>query len=197
MQSCLDFYSKIKIIDKKFFYKKDIKEYTMIMYNNMVRTSEEQKYFMQRGRARFSNPEEEEKYSKTQSKKCSKCKLDKDLTQYGKNMSGQCAFTPDGLRRRRPECKDCLSKITSQKQKLKMSKIPEGSTCEICKTDKKIVNDHSHIGDGRARGYLCDGCNRGLGLLGDTSEWLTLAWNYVNKYENRDFSNEDGILVLT
>lgn len=66
----------------------------------------------------------------------------------------------------------------------------QGGGCAICgnwSSKGRLAIDHNHI-TGKFRGFLCDGCNRGLGQLGDTIENLRKALTYLeeaeNKYEN-------------
>lgn len=61
--------------------------------------------------------------------------------------------------------------------------------CAICKTKnvrpnnkKGICIDHNHK-TGKVRGLLCDKCNRGIGLFGDSKELLEKAIKYIKKYE--------------
>ena len=53
--------------------------------------------------------------------------------------------------------------------------------CMICEEKSAEVVDHIH-GTFLARGYLCYGCNTGLGKLGDTVEGLQKAMRYL--FEN-------------
>ena len=62
----------------------------------------------------------------------------------------------------------------------KMHKEQNGM-CAICgsKDDKQALSvDHCHT-TGKIRGLLCNQCNRGLGMLGDTVERLRLAVDYL------------------
>ena len=43
----------------------------------------------------------------------------------------------------------------------------------------KLFVDHDHV-TGEVRGLLCDNCNRGIGMLGDTKEDLVKALNYLS-----------------
>jgi hypothetical protein len=57
--------------------------------------------------------------------------------------------------------------------------------CEICrKTEddngRRLAVDHCHI-TGKVRGILCNGCNRGIGYLGDDVERLENAIKYLKK----------------
>lgn len=59
-----------------------------------------------------------------------------------------------------------------------------GNRCEICKTDsaRRLVIDHDHI-SGKVRGLLCDKCNVAIGGLGDSSESLLAAVDYLCRHE--------------
>ncbi len=53
--------------------------------------------------------------------------------------------------------------------------------CEIClrpNTKKALALDHDHT-TGAFRGWLCNSCNLGLGMLGDSPVALTAALNYL------------------
>lgn len=56
--------------------------------------------------------------------------------------------------------------------------------CAICETELvDPVVDHDHL-TGEVRGLLCKKCNNGLGLLGDTSEMLQRAQDYLTADRN-------------
>lgn len=50
--------------------------------------------------------------------------------------------------------------------------------CPICLVDGALVLDHDHA-TGAIRGWLCDPCNRGLGILGDTREAIERLLRYL------------------
>lgn len=65
------------------------------------------------------------------------------------------------------------------------------SGCGICHSKASLVVDHDHSCCSREttgrntcgqciRGILCDSCNRGLGLLGDTPEKVQRAFEYLS-----------------
>lgn len=60
----------------------------------------------------------------------------------------------------------------------------QNNTCIICL--REFANtpcvDHSHL-TGKNRGLLCKTCNRALGMLGDSSEVLNRAAEYLRKHE--------------
>lgn len=60
---------------------------------------------------------------------------------------------------------------------------PEPKRCELCNglpngQAPGLRLDHDHV-TGAFRGWLCDKCNRGLGLLGDTVYDLLSAVDYL------------------
>ena len=64
-------------------------------------------------------------------------------------------------------------------------KAPEGTPCSICgKTDRRMVFDHCHEKE-VFRGYLCDPCNRSMGVLGDNIEGLLRCVNYLQVTEKK------------
>jgi hypothetical protein len=59
----------------------------------------------------------------------------------------------------------------------------QGGGCAICKKKKerrRLSIDHCHQ-TGQVRGILCDTCNRGIGLLGDSPELLQAALGYLTQ----------------
>lgn len=137
---------------------------------------------------KFSTPEMEFDWAKTQTRPCSKCALDQDLNCFMFNTSGRDAFDRNGYRLRRPECRDCsktASKGKSDAVKLAKTmgithKAPEGTECELCKSTKGIVFDHDHEKN-VFRGWLCDPCNRSMGVLGDDATSLLKTVAYLSK----------------
>lgn len=65
--------------------------------------------------------------------------------------------------------------------------ISQNKGCAICggqnSNGRALAVDHCHK-TGKIRGLLCSGCNRGIGLLGDSSCRLKLAAEYVAKWGN-------------
>lgn len=59
---------------------------------------------------------------------------------------------------------------------------PSPELCECCEkyADKALRIDHDHA-TGKFRGWLCDGCNIGLGQLGDTREGVAKALAYLER----------------
>jgi hypothetical protein len=69
-------------------------------------------------------------------------------------------------------------------QELLMIKEAQDYRCAICNVHeenvtKSLAIDHDHA-TGKVRGYLCNNCNRGIGLLKDSVEILSNAIKYLN-----------------
>jgi len=75
-------------------------------------------------------------------------------------------------------------KITEQEY-YNLLKVHNG-TCDICggvnehKRNTQLSLDHDHK-TGKARGLLCEKCNRGIGLLRDDTDILYKAINYIKR----------------
>jgi Recombination endonuclease VII len=65
---------------------------------------------------------------------------------------------------------------------------PMSTHCEICRrlpsAKKRICLDHCHL-TGKFRGWLCDSCNRALGLFQDNPAVLIAAATYLRKAYGR------------
>ena len=117
-------------------------------------------------------------------KKCSKCGKTYPLTAeyFAKNQSTNTG----GDKYFRPECKECYKKGTKGKYiaytKAGKPTRPElGTSCDNCgRTDRKLVFDHCHK-TLTQRGWLCDNCNRSMGMLGDDVESLMSSTVYIIK----------------
>lgn len=62
---------------------------------------------------------------------------------------------------------------------------PEPAACESCGgppkgKHKRLVVDHDHT-TGVFRGWLCDLCNRGIGMLGDNTSGVAKALAYLER----------------
>ncbi len=59
----------------------------------------------------------------------------------------------------------------------------QAGCCAICKSTlcpERTDVDHDHV-SGRVRGLLCHRCNTGIGLLGDSTDRLAAAVDYLRK----------------
>jgi len=117
-------------------------------------------------------------------RECSKCGVVHPLTEqfFGRNQSTNTG----GDKYFRPECKKCTKKATKGKNEAyKLAgkpKRPElGTPCYNCgRIDKKLVFDHDHE-TLAFRGWLCDNCNRSIGMLGDSIETLERTIKYLKE----------------
>lgn len=120
---------------------------------------------------------------------CNIChKLKDDITEFDINQTDA-----KGRKTTRPSCTECRVAIDgdsfSPSEKRKLDAIePKGVfTCPLC-GKKSIVNvtanlvrDHDHI-TGKAREWICDSCNTGLGRFKDDPKLLQKAIDYLKKY---------------
>lgn len=81
-----------------------------------------------------------------------------------------------------PEDSAKSSRAYAERQRAKQIAIagrPKPETCEICnELNIRIVFDHCHT-KGHFRGWICDRCNRVLGLVKDSSDLLLKLSRYL------------------
>jgi hypothetical protein len=89
------------------------------------------------------------------------------------------------------KCKACANKSRTTQQRLqKFHGHKAYGKCDCCGVDSKQLKgdklhlDHCHS-TGTYRGHLCGSCNRGMGMLGDNSEGVQRAVDYLKKVENK------------
>lgn len=119
-----------------------------------------------------------------ETRKCSKCGNIHPLTEnyFARNQSTNTG----GDKYFRPECKKCTKKASKGKTEAyklagKPSRPELGTPCYNCgRTDKKLVFDHDHE-TLEHRGWLCDNCNRSIGMLGDTIESIERVIKYLKE----------------
>lgn len=137
---------------------------------------------------------------------CTKCGTEYPLTEqfFGRNQSTNTG----GDKYFRPECKNCTKEASQGKnQAYKIAGKPPtpdiGACCDRCGRDPgpkknnprkaKLVFDHCH--DTLIhRGWLCDNCNRAMGMLGDDISGMILSAKYIAKSTN--VSKEEVIQIL-
>ena len=114
--------------------------------------------------------------------------LKKDMEDFDVNQTDA-----KGRKTTRPSCKECRKVIdgckllTEEKKKLEQVKPQFFFVCPIC--DKasipgvtaNLVKDHDHS-TGRAREWICDSCNTGLGRFKDDIKLLERAIKYLIKH---------------
>lgn len=147
-------------------------------------------------------------YAEQVLKKCSKCKLEKQLSEFHNNRAQK-----DGKDNNCQQCcrsryhRDKVKRLAKRKAYYEKNKevisiknnragasldkfnqlfLDQEGKCAICglhqeQMPRRIAVDHNHD-TGEIRGLLCDTCNRGLGLLRDNIEVLENAIKYLKKY---------------
>lgn len=155
-------------------------------------TENEKSQYVNNTKAKFKSAEEERAWARKQTKKCNKCHVSLPLTYFGGNTSSADHFDKNGYRLRRGDCIKCYNEHTAGKREaVKIAKqmglsykAPPGTKCELCGSDENIVFDHDHETKVH-RGWLCDPCNRSMGVLGDNVKGMLNVINYLNKNEKK------------
>ena len=111
---------------------------------------------------------------------CKTCKKEQSKEEYYKHQ-----HTKDRLQ---TECKQCyyMRKRKHSYKRMYGITIEEydkcmetSDSCQICGSTDKLVYDHDHD-TMKFRGVLCNKCNRGIGILGDTIEDIAKVLDYLN-----------------
>ena len=122
---------------------------------------------------------------------CPRCKLEKSLSSYTKNI-----HTVDG---RASKCRDCsnfLKRLKTHKisaEKYNELLVKQNFNCSGCSVSldslksKDVCIDHCHV-YGHVRGILCNNCNLILGLACDDAKTLGKLAGYLrmDRYINID-----------
>ena len=135
--------------------------------------------------------------------KCSTCKQEKDSINFHWYESRRPNGGLGDRKRVNGSCRECRNKLAVETNKLKRETIPQhpkpafGELCKACKrpvyaTQSDIpvdVNgtyqwmfDHNHK-TVEFRGWICNPCNTGFGLLGDTADSVKLRLQYLIESE--------------
>ena len=98
-----------------------------------------------------------------------------------------------GRKTTRPSCRVCRKVINGAslspegKKKLDAIKPKRIFTCPVCNkrtivgVTANLVRDHDHT-TGKARAWICDSCNTGLGRFKDDIKFLERVIEYLKKY---------------
>lgn len=84
-----------------------------------------------------------------------------------------------------PEAQKRRSEAYRLRQEAKKTAIagrPRSNYCEICASEERTVFDHSHR-KGHFRGWICDRCNKILGLVRDDKSYLKALIIYLEQTE--------------
>ena len=76
-------------------------------------------------------------------------------------------------------CRDCKNRQRRLVTQLRKDAPPPTGICDCCGTLSKLVLDHDHMNN-KFRGWLCNSCNCGIGMLGDDVAGLIRALSYLN-----------------
>jgi len=136
-------------------------------------------------------------------RKCRICQVTKPVTEFPRNIGSRryrrCRFCESVARIERyrassPERKaEDISTFRLQRYGLTIDSYHAMAECQdflcaICQeepirkqmlaSEDGFAIDHSHI-TGKVRGLLCDGCNKGIGFLGDNPQVVYAAARYL------------------
>lgn len=68
---------------------------------------------------------------------------------------------------------------------------PRADICEVCDKNELTVFDHCHK-SGRFRGWICDRCNKVLGIIKDSADLLRKLANYLEKHDVETDNEKKG-----
>lgn len=97
---------------------------------------------------------------------------------------------PPGARGHYPTCKPCHIIVTTEQGRKRTYGLDgvaynsllesQGGLCGICGSPNGLVVDHNHD-TGIVRGFLCQQCNSGIGMLRDNPDLLRKAIEWLEK----------------
>lgn len=131
---------------------------------------------------------------------CCRCGEEKSLDDFTPDKTGRSKYGKIGF------CKKCNS-LTNKFSKIKklygisrdeflgIMEEQEGK-CDICRVEMEIFSegsnkantlcvDHCHK-TGRFRGFICNNCNRAIGLMNDNKDIVLSAYNYLVAHVKSD-----------
>lgn len=114
-------------------------------------------------------------------KTCVLCNNIKNINEFPKHISHF-----DGYDTR---CKSCIRKRSSQVNTIRKTSPHKPKVCDCCGKEPKQSNGRRKVGLScdhdpitiKFRGWLCRECNLAIGLLGDNTEGLQKALDYLNR----------------
>ena len=120
-------------------------------------------------------PDQCQKFDEESSRTCKVCDVTKHITKF------QLSSYKKGDRPTyKYTCQICSYELQKERAVLKAIHGPPASECACCGKQDKTKLDHCHKTK-KFRGWLCDFCNRGIGLLGDDINGLKMAIKYLEK----------------
>lgn len=138
---------------------------------------------------------------------CSTCKQEKPSTEfhwYEQTIDGRGRGGNGKRKRVNGSCRSCRNKLAQETNKLKkviLPLVPQPNYGEICEScNRPVYANQSDIPQGvdgtyswmfdhchetaKFRGWICNPCNTGFGLLGDNSKEIKLRLQYLIKAES-------------
>jgi len=84
---------------------------------------------------------------------------------------------------RAKDCLKCTAKESKIVEEIRKTVPPKPDKCDCCSkplSKDQFYLDHCHDTK-EFRGWLCNSCNSGIGILGDNEESLLMALRYLRK----------------
>lgn len=104
---------------------------------------------------------------------CARCEVEKPDDAFGVSRRSRTG--------RHSYCRQCMAGYDRMQRGVRREdawrRPTQEDTCAVCGA-QDVVLDHDHV-TGRARGWLCDSCNQGLGAFGDDPSRLRKAATYL------------------
>lgn len=127
-------------------------------------------------------------------KRCSRCFVAKPMTEFSpangrKTLGGEPAGFV-GI------CKPCSASMSAIRRWRRAEAGPAPDKCEMCGevSSTSLHVDHDHE-TGATRGFICRGCNMGLGHLKDTPRVLVAGLRYLATH-GKALPTEDLVALL-
>ena len=115
----------------------------------------------------------------TISYECRSCKEILPVTEY--------QVREDRSNYRAKDCRKCTAKEAVIKNWIRKTAPPRPNQCDCCgklMKHEEFYLDHCHV-EKVFRGWLCNSCNSGIGILGDTLQHLETAVNYLKAHHEQ------------
>ena len=129
-------------------------------------------------------------------RECRECRVEKPLDRYEKTGHGYHRKICMSCRSARKRTRRIPRQFGMSYQELLIIKEDQDYKCAICgvheeNTTKRLAIDHDHT-TGLVRGYLCNSCNRGIGLLKDDPNVMRSAIEYLER-SSFQYGGSEGV----
>ena len=98
----------------------------------------------------------------------------------------------DGAWRLKKKCRQCQTVNEKEKRDARKNAPPAPDLCNCCHKKKELQLDHIHKST-TFRGWLCRGCNTGMGALGDNLEGVLQSAIYLENDKNKIIETLDKV----